>query len=279
MKIKKVFLFCLTLTLMLALSIPTFAADTTAADEKLQSYVYNNGSASAYTHTETYALAGGGSLDYQKVVTADGLVNSNFELLTSSAKQELLTDMSAAADKAVTESPDVYDSTKTTWLNGLQSCKGVGSQLMTTLLQNTKPDYVTANRIYQPFSGVVGTCLALGSILIMAFLGLTMVADLAYIGIPAFRMMVEGDSNGSANSGGKPKFISYEAVSAVQMAEGGNGGAGQSGGTGKAAVGIYFKKRAIMLVILGVCLLYLIQGQLFTLVGWILDLVSGFVGF
>ena len=35
----------------------------------------------------------------------------------------------------------------------------------------------------------------------------------------------------------------------------------------------------VMLIVLGVCLLYLIQGQIFTLVSWILNLLSGFLGF
>ena len=108
-----------------------------------------------------------------------------------------------------------------------------------------------------------------------------MVLDLSYMCIPAFRMMLSGDGatgNGTGN-GSKPKIISYEAVSAVQLAETGSGTSGQQGGTNKLAVGIYFKKRVVMLIVLGICLLYLIQGQIFALVSMILDLVSGFLGF
>lgn len=278
----KVLMILLTLTFTLGLSVSAYAdTSTDEANKKLSAYIYNNGSSSAYTNTKSYDLSGGGTIDYQKVVTKDGLVNSNFELLTSSAKQDILSDMSKAADKAVKNNNLVSSQTKTTWLNQLQQCDGVGSQLMATLLQNTKPDYVTANRIYEPFSGIVGTCLALGAILIMAFLGLTMVADISYIGIPAFRLICDGESNNSngGSNGDKPKFISYEAVSSIRMAEGGEGRDGQSGGTNKLAIGIYFKKRVIMLIVLGVCLLYLVQGQIFTLVSWILDLVHGFLGF
>jgi hypothetical protein len=101
---------------------------------------------------------------------------------------------------------------------------------------------------------------------------------LGYIGIPWFRLLLDGEN--TTNGGqGKPKFISYEALSAVQMVENGTGGNGQQSSGFKVAAGIYLKRRIIMLVILGVCLLYLVQGQIFVLVGFILDLLSGFLGF
>lgn len=263
----------------------TNTKDTKAAESKLQQYIVNGGKSGSKDTNVTekaYKLEGGGTTTYSNLVdknaVSTGYVNEvEFNKLKGSEKAEFLGDMNNSANIAVAEDDLVSDDTKTTWLTNLQNCSGIGSQLMTTLLQNTKPDYVTANRIYEPFSGVVGTCLALGAILIMAALGLVMVVDLSYIGIPFFRGMVDGD--GSSGQGGKPKFISHEAYSAVQTAEGGQGGSGQDSGSKKTAVGLYFKKRVVMLVILGVCLLYLIQGQIYTLVAWILDLLSGFLGF
>lgn len=232
-----------------------------------------------------YILEGGGTATYADCVDSKtGQPTATFAKLTESSKEECLSDMLGYADAAVKAGKvstssgkvdGVTEDVKTTWLQNIQNCDGVGTQLMNTLLQNTKPDYATANRIYEPFSGVVGTVLALGAILIMAFLGITMVLDLAYIGIPAFRLAMGG---GDGGKGDKPKIISHEAVSAINLAENGDGGNGQNG-SGKVAVGIYFKKRVIMLVVLGVCLLYLIQGQIFTLVSWILNLLSGFLGF
>lgn len=272
-------------------SMPVMNAFATyeSADKKLGIYIYNGGTSNVDPKAQgkSYTKTGGGTIKYTDLVNNDGTLTSNFSYLTSASKDELLTDMLTYANKAVdgdsddkwkNESDRITDQTYQTWLKGIQNTQGVGTELMTTLLKNTKPDYATANRIYEPFSGVVGTCLALGSILIMAFLGITMVLDLSYIGIPAFRMMVEGGDKGGGKDG-KPKFISYEAVNAVQIAEGGQGGGGQNGSEGKVAVGIYFKKRVVMLIILGVCLLYLIQGQIFTLVAWILNLLRGFLGF
>lgn len=296
---KSVFIMLLTLVCMFVMPVMSASADSTGtadAQKRLEQAIEDgkvdpNGASGLDVSKNTYELQGGGTIAYGDVVgppsgvensTFDkGYVNSNFTKLTSKSQEKLLTDMNSVADGVVEDTGSsnaiVSDQTKTNWLTKLQQCNGVGTQLMNSILQNTKPDYATANRIYEPFSGIVGTCLALGAILIMAFLGITMVLDLSYIGIPAFRMMVGGDDKGGKD--GKPKFISWEAVSAVTQAEGGNGGSGQDGSGNKVAVGIYFKKRVIMLIVLGVCLLYLISGQIYTLVSWILDLVSGFLGF
>lgn len=208
----------------------------------------------------------------------DGKLNQ----LKTGAKSDFLTDYYNAAQAYTFYSEDndgsVTGETMTNWMNLLQNESGVGSQLMTTLMSQTKPDYVKANKIYQPFSGVVGTLLGVGAILIMAFLGVTMVLDLAYIAIPVFQLFVNGDGNGG-QGGKKSSFISQEAIDAVSQAVGGQGSGGQGGGSGKIAVGIYFKKRILMLVVLGICLLYLVSGNIFALVGWFIDLLSGFLGF
>lgn len=292
---KSVFIMLLTLVCMFVMPVMSASAADGSASGELASYIRaggdsaKTGDTNLYKGNKLYDKQGGGTYAWNELVTNDGLVSGNFTNLTSSAKEELLTDMNQLADNKISDDEtkaasngnksrsQVTSQTKSNWLVNLQQCNGVGTQLMNTILQNTKPDYATANRIYEPFSGIVGTCLALGAILIMAFLGITMVLDLSYIGIPAFRMMVGGDDKGGKD--GKPKFISWEAVSAVTQAEGGNGGSGQDGSGNKVAVGIYFKKRVIMLIVLGVCLLYLISGQIYTLVSWILDLVSGFLGF
>lgn len=285
---KSVLVMIMTLLCMFVMPVMSASADSTpTADSTLHSYIKEggavNGTNAVVPKDKTYTKEGGGTVKYSDLV-GDG-VNINvavFNELKSTEKEKFLTDMHSCAmakvkaDSDSTSADKVTSDTVTNWLQQIQQCDGVGSQLMNTLLQNTKPDYATANRIYEPFSGVVGTVLGLGAILIMAFLGITMVLDLSYIGIPAFRLMLNGDGD---NGKGKPKVISYEAVSAVETAEGGGGAGGQNGSTGKVAVGLYFKKRVIMLIILGVCLLYLIQGQIFTLVSWILDLVSGFLGF
>lgn len=261
-------------------TMSAFAIDSkTDPKGALAEYIDNGGSTTGQGahYDDVFYKKDGGSYTYHELVK-DGVVNGNFEALKSSEKNKLLNVMYEISQDKVKRDSNITTGTQDNWLKDLQNCNGVGSQLMNTLLKNTKPDYATANHIYTPFSGIVGTVLALIAILLMAALGITMALDLAYIGIPTFRMICDGDGEGKGGQG-KPKFISYEAVSAVQLAEGGQGGGGQNGSSNKVAVGVYFKRRVIMLIALGICLLYLVQGQIFTLVSWILDLVSGFFGF
>lgn len=218
-----------------------------------------------------------------KTIVKEGVVNSNFDKLTPKAKQQCLADMVQITDdkiekdnsKGANSVNSVSTDTKNDWLTQLQACDGVGSKLMTTILSNTKPDYVTANKIWEPFSGPVGTALGLGAIVIMALLGLTIVLDLAYMVLPMARGFLEGENGENAASKNKSKLISHEAINAVEVAE----GKGEGKSTGKVALGIYLKRRIVMLLVLGVCLLYLVSGQIFTLVGMFLDLLSGFIGF
>ena len=104
-----------------------------------------------------------------------------------------------------------------------------------------------------------------------------MVLDIAYIAIPVFQLFVNGDGGGQG--GEKKSFISYEAIQAVQQAQGGGGGSGQDGGLKKVAVFIYLKSRALMLFVLAICILYLVSGNIFSLIGYLIDLMSGFLGF
>lgn len=224
----------------------------------------------------------------------NSLLTPAYESLTAGAKQDFLEDVftlaNAMADDTaykskngmVTGDSEVTDDTVNDFLQNMQSISGMGSTLLASILQNTKPNYVTANRIYEPFSGPIGTILGLLSILIMALLGVTMALDIAYITIPAFQLALDG-SDGSGKDGdstkGIAKIISTEARNAVKAQVDGGGAGGQEGSGNKMAIGIYFKARWKGLVLLGICLLYLVQGQIYSFVAWVINLLSGFLGF
>lgn len=218
--------------------------------------------------------------------TADIISESRYNELTAGAKQDFLKDFiqlaynwedSHSKNGSTVAGEVITGETVTDLLDELQQVSGAGSQIMAALMSDTKPDYATANRIYKPFSGIVGTALGLLSIIIMSLLAVTMALDIAYIVIPAFQLALDGgDDNGSGK--GMAKIISQEARSAVKSVSDG-GGSGQSGSGNKIAIGQYFKMRWKALLLLGICLLYLVQGQIYSFVAWIIDLVSGFLGF
>lgn len=239
---------------------------------------------------KTYTVEGGGTVEgkvvYDSSNIAGGYVNKTvFDELDKKGQEQFLSDMSAAADAVIAEdkaalqngnpsSSMVTTATKENWLANLQKGTGAGSALMRQVTSQNQLNFAEANRILTPFNGLAGTAMAVGAIVLMSILGIVFVLDLSYIALPPFRMMCDamGGENGKDTDG--PKFISYEAKSAIKLAE----EQGQDAGK-KVAVAEYFKKRIIMLIALGLCLAYLVNNQLYTFVGWILDLCSQILGF
>ena len=270
---KKLLSVLMALVMMFSFAVSTYAAEPI---DDLKSDVYGEIAGNEYDKE------GGGHLTGDEVLVMDStefvFEEDSFNQLTSSAQTEIIQDIKAASDNSVKNNDNVSEGTVQMWFKELQAIDGVGSKLMTTILANTKPDFVTANTLYEPFSGVIGTILGLLSVLLMAFLGIVMVLDISYIALPPMRMLVSDNGDRGRDGKGnslKSNLISNDAIYAVKMAEDKNDGDGGK----RQALGVYLKRRITMLILLGVCLLYLVQGQIYTLVGWILDLVSGFLGF
>lgn len=291
---KKVLTFSglLMLVVMVAyslMSIGVFAeekVDSKKAMENLQKYVQ------ADISGITYEKDGGGFYAGSELLVQSGsgydLDESKFQELSKKSQSKLVSDMAQSSTNAVAKrngkdvssvDPDskaptgavdgVTDEVAQTWWGNLQKKDGVGTKFLSTVLQDTKPDFVTAQRWYKPFSGPIGTLLAFGSIIAMALIGLVMVADILYITIPPVRLFV--DDQGADDKMITSKIFSHAAIHAVKTVEEGGDKAN------KHALGIYFKSRVVELVILGICLLYLVNGRIYSFVGYILDLLSGIV--
>ena len=251
--------------------------------------------------SKQYKTSGGGYVLYAELIRSDSkratdIVNNNlFNQLTIGAKQDFVKDIFTIANAIAYASEHdsdialMTDGADTDTINQLytylETKEGMGTVLMASIMENTKPNFAAANQIYAPFSGVIGTVLGLIAIVIMALLGVTMALDIAYIVIPTVQLILDSSqSNGGpegygGNKKGLSGLVSQAAKNAVQAASGGQGGQGQSGEGNKMALGVYFKYRWLELVVLGICLLYLVSGNIYSFVAWILDLVSGFIGF
>lgn len=256
--------------LVISVSSVFAGVSTESAKVSLTNSVYSKMS------NNTYELEGGGYISGKELFKGSAgkgydLDESKFTTLTSDAQTNAVNDIASYSNEKVGEN-GVTDQTVQNWWKQLQSKDGVGSKFLNTILANTKPDFVTANAIYKPFSGPIGTLMGLIAVAMMGFLGIVIVSDICYITLPPVRLFVSDDEKG--NKLVKSKIFSHDALYAVQQAE-----SDSDNGSPKHALGIYLKRRIIMLILLGICLLYLVQGQLYTFVGWILNLVSGFLGF
>lgn len=127
------------------------------------------------------------------------------------------------------------------------------SQAITMLSSDASADVASANSWLTPIYPYVSTGLGLILILIMVFLMVSMVIDLAFMVLPPLRMMMTSTTNGK----NRPVFVSVEAWNAVRESENSSGN-----GTWKHYLTIYLKTRFVGLIIIGMIVGLLVTGHI-----------------
>lgn len=141
------------------------------------------------------------------------------------------------------------------------------STLVRQLSNDVQADFASAYATFRPFSGTLGWimgCIALGIFVALAF---TVLLDMAYINLPAVQMMLSGYAEKHPGRG----IVSVEAVKAVKEC------ASKEGTDYVNPLWVYMRCKTKQFVALGICLLYLVSGKLFTLVAYVVDLFNGFL--
>lgn len=157
-------------------------------------------------------------------------------------------------------------------IDGLSaSSKDVSTMLIPMVMDSTSADLYTAMKWVNPILPIVRVIFGVGAICISIFLIGSTIVDLCFIGLPIAREALQnkGDQKGS----GKVPFVSADAMSVIKESE----SSLDSSGGYKNAYLIYFKRRVLTYIIIAVCLLYLIVGELGGLISWLLSLGSGIV--
>lgn len=138
------------------------------------------------------------------------------------------------------------------------------SSLVRQLSNDVTADFAHAYASFKPFTGVLGWILGIATFAIFTLLGLSIVIDISYIVIPPIQWLLLRTVESK-----KPPLISAEAWNAVKESESKN--------MNKTPLSSYFKLKVKEFIVLGVCLLYLVSGQLYILVGYIVDYFQGFL--
>lgn len=144
--------------------------------------------------------------------------------------------------------------------NFIQSQDKSTSALVRQLSDDVNADFSDAYMMFKPFTGVVGIILGVFALAIFVTLTLMIVIDLSYIVIPAVQEFLT-----SAN--GKPKFVSNEAWYAVKESAESNGQ--------KNSLTLYFKHKVFQFSMLSICILYLLSGKIYLMIGSLMDMFSG----
>lgn len=139
--------------------------------------------------------------------------------------------------------------------------------LLGLALNSTSADLFTALKWLSPILEFMRILIGVGAIVIIMLLVASTVMDCVYIGLPMWREQQANKDGG----GGKPFGVSMEALSTVKEIE-----SNIEGGQYKNAYLLYFRRRALTYIILAICILYLIVGELGGLIQGLLNMVSGF---
>lgn len=147
--------------------------------------------------------------------------------------------------------------------------RDVSFLLIPIVMESTKADVYTAMKWVSPLLGIIRVIFGLGAIVISVFLIASTILDLVFIGLPFARERILDRSQEKGKT--KPLFITTDAMSVIQEVE----SSLNSSGSYKNAYLLYFKRRFVTYIILSICLLYLVLGELSGFISWLLKLGSG----
>lgn len=142
--------------------------------------------------------------------------------------------------------------------NFIENQDSDNARLLRDLEKDVTADISTGRYWFEPFSGPVSTIMGIIALLVFILLGISVVLDLAYLVLPVVRFSLEKE-------GTRNKFISAEAYAISHDDELMDSGR---------SVGTYFRRRAMIMAMVGLCLGYLSTGYILKLVGFIVDVMS-----
>lgn len=266
------------LLVLLLLSLVSLAGTTKAYADTSSEIAHKNLTIEVYNRVSnnSYETDGGGSIRGSQILQKEsdgayGINKSEYSKLNGKGREALAGDMWEASNKAVDngKKTGVTTETQENWFKELQKNPGFGTKLMNSVLSQVGPDFVTANKVFKPFAGPLSTLIGFFAVVLFALFTLSIVVDIMYIVLP-FMSFANGDRN-NGTGGGKSSLVSSAAVSAKEESANSGGGNGKH----KNGLWLYFKYQAVVMLVLGICLVYLIQGQFYVLVGMFLDLLNG----
>jgi len=196
-----------------------------------------------------------------KYSTSTGILSFNSKLysdFTTVEKREYMSDTLGYVKRS-----KLNDRVKNKMFNFVADQDTTSSAAIRNLKVDAQTDLASAAAILQPFTGTISIVLGLISILVVMLLGIGTVLDIAYIALPMARTFYSKDDNV------KPMLLSQEAYASVVDGE-------NSIGTGSytSAIGLYIRRRVIVLICVGLAILYLVTGQIFDIIGFFVDMMA-----
>lgn len=195
-----------------------------------------------------------------KTITFDGDKFENADKKAKTVAMKAFTEALTDADVSTSCRQNIADKLS-------EGTSQANAYLIGLTLDSTNADIFTALKWLGPILQFMRIIIGVGAIVIILLLVASTVMDCCYIGLPMWR---EAQANKDGGSD-KPFGVSMEALSTVKEIE-----SSIDGGKYKNAYLLYFRRRALTYIILAICILYLIAGELGGLIQGLLNMVSGF---
>lgn len=133
------------------------------------------------------------------------------------------------------------------------------SAAVNLMRSDASTDFAQAASWFKPFGSVAGIILGFLSLMIFMLTALSIVFDMAYISLPGFKVALDRGKDG------RPIWVSREAYSAVVDSE------NSIESTYKSAISYYCRRRIPAMILMAIALGYLISGQIYDLLVYLID--------
>lgn len=187
-----------------------------------------------------------------------------FEAATDKTKKQALTNF-----VTMLQGSAVADQTQQQIIDKMQASDGDVQKMLIPMMINTASgDVYGAMKVLKPFIPIVRLAFGIGAVFLIFLLIGSTILDLAFIGFPVAREKIQGDGD---KKGFLIKGVTTDAKSVIMETESDT----SNGYTNP--YWLYFKRRFLTYVLLSICILYLVVGEIGGLIDWFLTLGSGLV--
>lgn len=247
-KCKKLLLFWMPLLLCLSLiNISVMASDEVAA----RKFIQKNNSTISEILDSANKKVGSTVAEYNESSGVVLFSNKAYNKLSTKKKEAFMRE----ALLGVKES-GLGGQVKTRLYNFIADQDGTTAAAIKYLKSDTSADLVAAMSWLRPFTGVISTILGVFCLVIFVMMSVSIVIDMTFITLPAV-------TYGIVSKDHRPFYISREAWGTVRECE--------NSTEYKSTASIYLKRRVGSMILVGLCLLYLVSGQIYDLFAWLLD--------
>lgn len=191
--------------------------------------------------------------------SSDGLLTFSNKLYSQLDMQEKREFMQVALE--ATQETSLGSQQKNKLYNFIAEQDNPTSAAIKYLKSDASADFVEAKAWFRPFSGVIGTIMGVICLVVFLLMGISCLFDCAYLCLPTFQALLEHGEDHK-----RPFGVSREAWRAMKDVT--------ADMKYRNIMSVYFSRRAPVVIVCCICLAYIISGQIYDVIVFIIDAFS-----